>query len=205
MLSMKDRHKVLVLDGPSQVGETTVCKQLARHPDKEYVEIDCSGLVAAPNFHVLTDSTTIICWDEVSPQYVCDFRKIFQGPEKSVNLGDTQSARFAYTVDLRGIKMVCCSNNWEQKVAKLSQADQDYIHLNCFYHYCDQPLWVDPSLEDASNSIKLAEPSRCNRKSTTQPAGPSDFIGIVLLFLFLNPWPSGGRSVLDLLLFHCVD
>ena len=62
---MKDRHKFLVLDGPSQVGKTTFCKQLTRHPDEEYVEIDCSSLQTAPNFHVFTDSTSVICWDEL--------------------------------------------------------------------------------------------------------------------------------------------
>ena len=174
----------LVLDGPSQVGKTTFCKQLAKNPDKEYVEIDCSGLKTAPNFHVLTDSTSIICWDEVGPQYMCDFRKILQGPEKAVNLGDTQSARFAYTVDLYGIKMVCCSNNWEQKVEKLSKADQDYIHLNCFYHYCDQPLWVDPSLEAASNGTRPSEPTGCNTKATAQSSGPSTRRCICIKFVF---------------------
>jgi hypothetical protein len=87
MLELKDRHKILVLDGPSQVGKTTFCKQLAKNPEKEYVEIDCSGLTTAPNFHVLTDHTSIICWDEVGPQYVCDYRKIFQGPEKGSQPG----------------------------------------------------------------------------------------------------------------------
>ena len=205
VLLMKDRHKFLVLDGPSQVGKTTFCKQLTRHPDKEYVEIDCSSLQTAPNFHVLTDSTSVICWDEVGPQYVCDFRKIFQGPEKAVNLGDTQSARFAYTVDLWGIKMVCCSNNWVAKVEKMSQADQDYIHLNCFYHYCDQPLWVDPSLEDASNGTKVQGVSGCNSKSGTRPAGPS--ASPLSSFLFVasfKPMSFLARYVRELFHLHFV-
>ena len=67
MKTLKDRHKILVLDGPSQVGKTTFCKQLDKNPDKDYVEIDCSGLKTAPNFHVSTDSTSIICWGEVGP------------------------------------------------------------------------------------------------------------------------------------------
>ena len=102
MLEKVDRHMFLVLDGPSQVGKTTFCKLLCKDQAKEYVGIYCSALSTAPNFHVLTDTTTTICWDEVNPSYVCQFRKLFQGPERAVNLCDAQSAIFSYTVDLLG-------------------------------------------------------------------------------------------------------
>ena len=142
---MVDRHSFLVLDGPSQVGKTTFCKQLCTKADG-YVEIDCTGLTVAPNLHVLSDSTELICFDECEPWYVAKYRKLFQGPEKAVNLGDTQSSRFSYSADLWGIKMVICSNNWAGKLALLPDpTDREYIAKNSFYHYCNEPLWVDPS------------------------------------------------------------
>ena len=127
---------------------------MCKSQEKEYVEIDCSGLSTAPNFHVLTDTTTTICWGEVNPAYVCKFRKLFQGPEKAVNLGDTQSARYAYTVDLWGIRMICCSNNWLEKVALLIPKDQEYIQKNTIYHLCDKPFFVDPSVEPPAEMEK---------------------------------------------------
>ena len=88
MLELKDRHRFLVLDGPSQVGKTTFCKQLCRKPEG-YVEVDCTGLLVAPNLHVLIDDTELICFDECEPWYVAKYRKLFQGLERVVNLGDT--------------------------------------------------------------------------------------------------------------------
>lgn len=144
MAQVLDRHRFLVLDGPSQVGKTTFCKLLSQHPDG-YVEIDCSGLTVAPNLHVLTHHTDVICFDECPPSYVAKYRKLFQGPEKAVNLGDTQSSRFSYSADLWGIKMVVCSNNWMGKLEAMEDVTaREWIVRNSFYHYCDQPLWVEP-------------------------------------------------------------
>ena len=107
--------------------KTTFCKKLYTKA-AGYVEIDCTGLTVAPNFHVFTDSTELICFDECEPWYVAKYRKLFQGPEKAVNLGDTQSSRFSYSADLWGIKMVICSNNWAGKLAQLPElTDREYI------------------------------------------------------------------------------
>jgi hypothetical protein len=83
----------------------------------------------------------------VQAWYLAKFRKMFQGPENAINLGDTQSGRFSYRVDLWGVKMVICSNHWMGKVQALpDKKDQEYIWKNCIYYKCDAPLWDDPAL-----------------------------------------------------------
>ena len=137
-----DRHRVLVLGGKSRTGKTTCCKLLSS-PDG-YFEINCKGLTVQPNLRPVTEATELINFDEASLRWWLDNKKILQGPELLVTMGDSSTGMFAYDVLLNGIKMVVCSNTWLQEFGKLKcKIDIDYIEQNFIYLHADELMYEE--------------------------------------------------------------
>jgi hypothetical protein len=126
------RHKVLVLDGPSQTGKTTACKCLAIDREK-YYEINCANLMHEPNLRNVSDAHRLINFDELRASTFISNKKIFQGAMGRTTLGEnTAGGSQAYSQRLNGIMMVICSNHWARDVLALHGDDQDYIRKNVF-------------------------------------------------------------------------
>ena len=78
------------------------------------MEINCKGLKVQPNLRLVTESTELINVDEASVKWCLDNKKILQGPEIPVTMCDSNIGMLAYDVLLNGVKMVVCSNTWQQ-------------------------------------------------------------------------------------------
>ena len=109
MRELKDRHKCEVLDGPSQYGKATFCKMLTANVN-EYLEYDCLGLKSPPNLKMLLPETRLINFDEASVTWALQNKKLLQGPEAPLTMGDSTTGCHSYTVELHGIMMVICSS-----------------------------------------------------------------------------------------------
>ena len=140
MAEVLDRHKVLVLGGRSRTGKTTACKLMSSRTG--YMEINCKGLTVQPNLRGVNQHTELINFDEASLKWCLDNKKILQGPELPVTMGDSHTGMYAYDVLLNGIKMVICSNTWQSEFDKLRGVDSiDYIEQNFLYVHCDQLMY----------------------------------------------------------------
>ena len=138
-----DRHKALVLVGPSMVGKTTFCKQLVAHD--EYMEINCMNLKTQPNLARLSHKTKLICFDEASVRWCLDNKKMLQGPEAPLTMGDSATGMHSYSVQLNGMKMVICSNTWHEELTTgFGEADLTYLKKNFIVVDCKDQLWQGP-------------------------------------------------------------
>jgi hypothetical protein len=138
-----DRHPVLVLGGQSRTGKTTFCKLLSTPTG--YLEINCKGLKVQANLRHVTQHTELINFDEASLSWCLENKKILQGPELPVTMGDSATGMYAYEVMLNGIKMVVCSNTWSAELSKLrSPEDRDYIAQNFIYVDCNELMYELP-------------------------------------------------------------
>ena len=138
-----DRHKVLVLGGRSRTGKTTACKLMSSPIG--YLEINCKGLTVQANLRPVNRHTELINFDEASLQWCLDNKKILQGPEVPVTMGDSATGMFAYDRLLHNIKMVVCSNTWRSEFEKLTDTESiDYIEQNFVYVHCDEVLYETP-------------------------------------------------------------
>jgi hypothetical protein len=141
MATEAERHMVLVLDGPSGVGKTSYVKGLCSSA-KAYLEINCMNLRVSANLREVVETIETICFDEASVEWALDNKKILQGPEFPVSMGDSNTGMYSYRRFLNGIKMVICSNKWAKQVSKLkSEEDKAYVHKNFLYVYCDELLY----------------------------------------------------------------
>ena len=143
MAKVLDRHMVLVLGGKSRTGKTTACNLLSSR--NGYMEINCKGLTVQPNLRGVTQNTELINFDEASLKWCLDNKKILQGPELPVTMGDSNTGMYAYDVLLNGVKMVVCSNTWSTEYNKLREPlDIDYIDQNFLYVHCDELMFELP-------------------------------------------------------------
>ena len=98
-----------------------------------------------PNLRLVTDQTGLIDFDEASLQWCLDNKKILQGPEMLVAMGDSGTGMYAYGVALNGVKMVVCSNTWASELSSLrSEEDRDYIRQNFIYLHCGELMYELP-------------------------------------------------------------
>ena len=110
-----------------------------------YLEINCKGLTVQPNLRPVNHLTELINFDEASVKWCLDNKKILQGPEIPVTMGDSNTGMLAYDVLLNGIKMVVCSNTWSEELAKVQCAmDQDYIEKNFLFVDCNELMYELP-------------------------------------------------------------
>ena len=99
----------------------------------------------SPNLRLVTESTELINFDEASVKWCLDNKKILQGPEIPVTMGDSNTGMLAYDVPLNGVTMVVCSNTWEHELDKLRcPLDLDYIEQNFIYVQCNELMYELP-------------------------------------------------------------
>ena len=136
-----DRHRALVLCGPSLVGKTSFAKQLVK--PGEYIEINCCNLKTAPDLRCVTHATKLICFDEATIRWCLDFKKLLQGPEQPLTLGDSNTSMYTYRVNLNGIMMVVCTNTWLEELATQAWTEAELQYLRCNFEVveCNSVLW----------------------------------------------------------------
>ena len=106
------------------------------------MEINCKGLKVQANLRNVNQNTELINFDEASLRWCLDNKKILQGPELPVTMGDSATGMLAYERLLNGIKMVVCSNSWQSEYNKLRDQDEiDYIDANFLYLDCQELMY----------------------------------------------------------------
>ena len=123
------------------MGKTTYCKQLVNSID-EYMEINCAGLTCQPNLRPITPAVKIINFDEASVAWCLTNKKILQGPDMPVTMGDSATGCHSYKVELNGLLMVICSNTWLKELEAYDDdgPEKEYIGKNFVYYHVDKHL-----------------------------------------------------------------
>ena len=73
----------------------------------------------------------MICFDEATVRWCLDNKKMLQGPEMPLTMGDSNTGCHSYTVELNGIMMVVCSNSWTEELKEpgsFKEGEKDYLH-----------------------------------------------------------------------------
>ena len=138
----------------TMVGKTSFCKALVNA--NEYVELNCSALESAPNLRTVGLDTKLICFDEASVGWALAHKKVLQGPDTPVTMGDSTTGCYAYSVQLNGVYMVICSNSWYQEIetGDFTQAEIDYLDKNFEVVQCRGQLWEGPPWLDESGQLR---------------------------------------------------
>ena len=93
----------------------------------------------------MNQHTALINFDEASLRWCLENKKILQGPELPVTMGDSATGMLAYERLLNGIKMVVCSNSWQTEYDRLRDPDEiDYIDANFLYLHCEELMYELP-------------------------------------------------------------
>jgi hypothetical protein len=122
------RFRFLVLEGPSQFGKTQFVRSIAS--EDAILEVNCSGGVAIDLRSFERHRHKVILFDEIEVPQVLKQRKLFQAGPTPVQLGQSQTGMYSYSVFLYRTMLVVCTNNWSTSLGQASLMDQDWIRAN---------------------------------------------------------------------------
>jgi len=134
------RYRFLVLEGPSQHGKTQFVRSLV--PEEQILELSCSGGVPVDFRSFKRHKHKLVLFDEIEAQQVLALRKAFQAGASPVQMGQSQTGMYTYTVFLHRVMFVLCSNTWTESLAKLKPGDVSWIEANQIYIKIDKHLFL---------------------------------------------------------------
>ena len=134
------RYRFLVLEGPSQHGKTQFVRSLV--PEDEILELSCSGGVPVDFRSFKRHKHKLVLFDEIEAQQVLALRKAFQAGASPVQMGQSQTGMYTYTVFLYRVMFVLCSNTWTESLNKLKPGDVSWIEANQIYIKIDKHLFL---------------------------------------------------------------
>ena len=140
-----DRYHFLVLDGPSQVGKTAYCRELA--PEGGLLEVSLAGGAAIDLKAYDPSSHEVILFDEAEPQQIVDAKKLIQAGPGDVALQTSKTNCHSYSVCVAGKKFVVCSNVWEARLRRLASEDADWLRDNSYLVKIQGPMWHTAPME----------------------------------------------------------
>ena len=84
-----------------------------------------------------------ILWDEATPRLIVENRKVFQMPCTLVQLGQSATGSFEYSVWLNDSVSVIATNRWRRDLyTSLQPEDVDWIQANSVLVEVLEPLWA---------------------------------------------------------------
>ena len=134
------RYRFLVLEGPSQHGKTQFVRSLV--PEENILEVTCSGGVPVDFRSFRRHKHKLVLFDEIEAQQVLALRKAFQAGASPVQLGQSQTGIYTYTIFLHRVMFVLCSNTWTESLSKLKPGDANWIQSNQIHITIDQHLYL---------------------------------------------------------------
>jgi hypothetical protein len=136
----RPRYNFLVIDGPSRLGKTAFARSLA--PLGETLELNMAG-GASPDLRAYSPLThDVLLFDEIEPSQVLANKKMFQAQAAPISLGTSTTNVYAFSIVVAGKKIVCCSNNWREKLRDTSVADAEWLAANSFLLSVSEPMWL---------------------------------------------------------------
>lgn len=138
----RHRYKFLVLAGPSKVGKTAFARSLCE-PGMETVEVNCAS-GAEPDLKAYRfRKHGVVLFDEIEAEQVAAQRKLFQAQATPVQLACSSTNCFSYEVFAWRKKLVLASNNWHSSMARLAEADREWIVANSIVLDVNEPMWKE--------------------------------------------------------------
>ncbi len=135
------RFSFLVLDGPSKLGKTQFGLSLTPK-DMSYLELNCAGGGPIDLRGFKYGVHGLILYDEIVPEQVLAQRKAFQASPSEVQLGQSATSIYSYTVFLYKVRMVLCSNKWSSLMRTLPKDDHDWLESNMVYISVTETLFA---------------------------------------------------------------
>lgn len=138
------RQKFFVITGQTRAGKSEFVK--AKFGDKLYV-CTCMGTNSPDlrRMEGLPDQEAIL-FDEASPQLVSANRDLFQAPRHDVHLGQSDTNIYCRHVNVWRMKLIVTCNKWDEMLATLPEADQQWLNGNSFVLRVDSHMFEDASL-----------------------------------------------------------
>ena len=136
----RDRRKFLVLDGPSRLGKTAFCMDL--FGKGATLEVNCIG-ESHPDLRAFRHTKhRCVLFDEASPEMVLTNRKLFQAGNSLVQVAQSKTACYAYSVYLNDALLVVSSNHWTETVQRLKCSEARWLEANQVLITVTRPLWI---------------------------------------------------------------
>ena len=138
----RHRYKFLVLAGPSKMGKTAFARSLCE-PGMEMLELNCAS-GAEPDLKAYRfRKHGLVLFDEIEAEQVAAQRKLFQAQATPVQLACSSTNCFSYEVFVWRKKLVLASNNWHSSMARLAEADREWIVANSILVDVNEPMWKE--------------------------------------------------------------
>jgi hypothetical protein len=134
------RFRFLVLEGPSRFGKTQFARSIV--PEENILELSCSGGVPIDLKSFQRHKHKLILFDEIEAPQVLALRKAFQAGPSPVQMGQSQTGMYTYSVFLYRVMFVLCSNTWTESLSKLKQGDAAWIEANQIHVEVDRQLFT---------------------------------------------------------------
>jgi len=136
------RYKFLVLVGPSRMGKTQLARSLVEPAAAEILELNCSSGDDPAMREFIWTRHKLILFDEAHPQMVARQRLLFQAGTQDITLGTSATNCHSYNVYCHQVRMVLCTNCWEEETRGMIPEDREWLAANSVIVKITQPCWV---------------------------------------------------------------
>ena len=140
--TLRDRYQFLVLEGVSQVGKTSFARGLMGRT--ACLVTDCSGDNTPCLRQYDHARHRVLVFDEGKASMVLCHKKLFQASIDQVTCGSSPTNQHAYQVVVHAACIIVTSNTWSEELAKLSEADREWLSANSLHLRIFGPLWQQP-------------------------------------------------------------
>ena len=120
------RYKILILHGESRTGKSMFVHWYI----PGILEINCSGGLLCPDLKDYDEQLPGIFFDEACLKMICFQKKLMQGINKPVKLGQTNTGMYSYEVYTHRKMMVVANNTFVKDYQKLDDDDKAWIDEN---------------------------------------------------------------------------
>ena len=88
-----------------------------------------------------------VLFDEASPEMVSSNRKLFQAGNSLVQVGQSKTACYAYSVYLNDALLVVSSNHWSETLERMPVSEARWLQANQVLVKVTRPLWIPRDAE----------------------------------------------------------
>ncbi len=134
------RYRFLVLTGPSKTGKTQYALSLVAA--NRSLELNMASCDEPDLRQYSWDTHDLILLDECSAKTILAQKKLMQAGPCWLNMGNSKTNAYAYSVWLHAKLFVVCTNRWELELETLSAPDADWLQDNSLVIRIDSPLYV---------------------------------------------------------------
>ena len=136
---IRDRYLFLVLDGESMYGKSRFAANLTM-PEK-FLSVDCASATEPELRSFDREQHDVVCFDEAKPSMIIRVKKLAQAGVDPARLGQSATNQVSYQVWFHRVKLIICSNRWEQELRDVTREDVAWLGKNSVYVKVTAPLF----------------------------------------------------------------